>query len=370
MADDRPSGIRLAVVAGVPVYLGWSWLLMAGVIIMIFGPGFAQSRPDLGVLAYGVAGLYAVSLLVAVLTHEGAHAAMARMFGHRVHRVVADLWGGHTAFDPSRGTPGSAAAIAVVGPLANGVLALAAVLAHPFVPPGVPSALVGAFGVINGLLAAFNLLPGLPLDGGQIVEAGVWKVTGRRPLARVVAGWSGRVLTLVTVALLLGIPLLQGQRPSSLSVIWVALVGMFLWRGASSAVEQGKALQALDTIRLDEVITPVPTLSDRASVSELGPTSVPPVVLDRAGIPVGIVMPGSTDAVPVEVRDRTPVSAVTTRQPPEWVVEIGPDGLLDLVRAFQTRRLQVLAVTEGGRLRGVATVESMNRALSRAQPPT
>src|SRR5471032_2027670 len=95
------SGLRLATVGGVPVYIGRSWSFIVVIIVVTYGPQIADGRPDLGLGAYAVALAYAGLLLVSVLAHEAAHAVVATRSGYRVNRVVADLWGGHTAYDSS-----------------------------------------------------------------------------------------------------------------------------------------------------------------------------------------------------------------------------------------------------------------------------
>lgn len=367
--DDPRDGWRIATVAGIPIFIGRSWVILAVVVVALVGPNIAAQRPDLGALAYGVGFLYALGLLVAVLVHEGAHAVTARVFGHEVHRVVADLWGGHTTYDPSRGAPGSAAAIAVVGPLSNALLGLLAFALLPVVPEGVPSGLVGAFAFVNGLLAIFNLLPGLPLDGGQLVEAGVWKLTGSRPRGRVVAGWFGRAVAILVVLWAIGLPLLSGARPDLFRVVWTVLIAGFLWQGASAAINAGTSLGVLARVDPRQVIRPARPVPARATVAEIDGLDTRrsvPVVVDGRGLPIAMLSGPALDGVPAEVRDRTPVSAVMARQPPEWVVPLDgapEDDLVALVRAFQTTRVPLLAVTRQGRLDGVVSAHELGAAL-------
>src|SRR4051795_7808360 len=117
-----PHGWRIGTLAGTPVYLGRSWPVIAVLIVVVFGPNLA--RPDRGAsYGYLLAAGYAVLLLVSVLVHEAAHALAARWRGHPVSRIVADVWGGHTVYDATRSSPTTTAVVAVVGPLANLVLA-------------------------------------------------------------------------------------------------------------------------------------------------------------------------------------------------------------------------------------------------------
>src|SRR5919112_2866379 len=113
-------GWRLGAVRGIPVYLGKSWPIIALVVVVTFAPSVRSSTGQFGgVFGYAVAVAYAVLLLLSVLAHEAGHALVARRFGLRVDRVVADLWGGHTVYDSSTSRPGTSAAISVAGPIAN-----------------------------------------------------------------------------------------------------------------------------------------------------------------------------------------------------------------------------------------------------------
>src|ERR1039458_3298771 len=154
-------GWRVATIGGVPVYIGRSWPVIALIIVGTFGPSIASDRPDLGLGAYGVAVGYAVLLLVSVFAHEASHAVVATRMGYRVNRVVADLWGGHTAYDSSTARPGASALVAIAGPAANALLALVGWAALPAAPPGgITATLVGAVVFTNALVAGVNMLHG------------------------------------------------------------------------------------------------------------------------------------------------------------------------------------------------------------------
>ena len=362
--QEHPRGIRLATIGSVPVYLGWSWLLMGGLIVFIVGPGSAQAHGP--VTGYGIAVVYALALLLSVLAHEAAHAVTARAFGHTVHRVVADLWGGHTAFEAARSTPATAAAIAVVGPLTNAVIAIVCLVASTVLGSGIPGLVLGGIAFVNGALAVLNLLPGLPLDGGQIVEAGVWAVTRDQGRARVVAGVLGRGLVVVIVVVVIGVPLLAGRSPQLTTVLWTALVGSFLWTGATSAIAHGRALQQINRLDVRSLIEPAAPIHRDAPVGELTSLRALPVVVDEAGRPAGVIDHDALRGIAPDDVDRTPVSAVTVAAPEGWAVELVPGHeAVDLVTAFQESRGRVVAVTEGGALRGIVRVERVNAAIGR-----
>ena len=252
-------GWRIASVHGIPVYLGRSWPIIALIIVVTFGPQVRHpaTLSTGGTFGYAVALAYALLLLVSVLAHEGAHAVLARRFGYRVDRVVADLWGGHTVYDSSETRPGASAVIAVAGPLANLALAGVSYLLVPVVGGGVVGLLVGAVMLTNAFVGAFNLLPGLPLDGGFIVDALVWKDTGDRNRGLIVAGWLGRVVTVVVILWLVGWPLLQGDPPSLFTIVWSGLIGAFLWAGATNAIRSGTSRRVIERVSLAQVLRPV-----------------------------------------------------------------------------------------------------------------
>src|SRR5680860_1148145 len=166
-------GWRLATIGGVPVYIGRSWPIIALVIVTTFGPGIASSRPYLGFGAYAVAAAYAVLLLVSVLAHEAAHG------------VVADLWGGHTAYNSSNARPGASALVAVAGPAANALLALIGWLAAPHIGGDITSLLVGAIWFTNAFVAGGRLahsdLIGAP-DGSTAKNTASVEYLAVRPL--------------------------------------------------------------------------------------------------------------------------------------------------------------------------------------------
>lgn len=254
---ERGGGLRLGAPFGVPVYLAASWPVFAVFMVLYFGPQVRHAVPELGTSAYAVAAAYVLLLVLSVFAHEAAHAVTARAGGARVGRIVLDLFGGHTLYEADRLTPGQSALVALVGPLANGVLAALGWAVLPFLPDGVPWLLGAAFVWSNAIVAVFNLVPGHPLDGGHLLDALVWRLTGRRDLGLRVSGWSGRVVALGVVAWFALRPLSLGARPSLVMVAWAGLVGAMLWAGASQAVHAGTQLLAYARVSTADVLVPV-----------------------------------------------------------------------------------------------------------------
>jgi len=362
-SDDRGLGVRIARVAGIPVYLAPSWFVIAVVITAIVAAPLLPTRPLVGV-AVGVT--QALALLACVLVHEAAHAVVARGFGMPVVRIVANVWGGHTSMEAVRTTPGRMALVAAAGPASNAVFALVAWAALPVVTGDVGNRLLHGLVIINGSLAVLNILPGMPLDGGQVLECLVWKATGDRNRGSVVAGWSGRVLTVLLVLWFFVRPVAGGQTVG-FGLLWVLVIASVLWGGATESIRRGHALATIGRLRLGEVMHPAFAVRSDAAVSEL-PTSpgAEVVVVDDHGRPTAYVDGEHLASVPPEARPHTPVSAVASHQHPGWVVAADPAGdLMPAIVVLQEFGIAVGAVVHHGRVVGVVHATDIGKALGR-----
>lgn len=351
-------------VGGAPVRIGYSWLVLAVVVVVAVAPNVKAVRPDLGSGAYAVGLAVALVLLVAVLAHEFAHALVARAFGARVVAIVADLFGGHTSFDGRALGPGRSALVAFAGPLTNGLLGGLFYLFTGAMQNGVPLYLLDRFALVNVFLAAFNLLPGLPLDGGQLVESAVWAATRNRHKGTVVAAWCGRILTVLVVLWWVVLPLARGNGISS-TLIWSLLIASFLWRGASAALTRGQVLGRIDAVSLDQLLVVLPVLRDTDPVA-LAARQAPggAIVVSGAGCPVGLVLPDGIGQVPIERREATPIGAVLVRQPETWVIDTTGDDALPVVQELAGRNIPIAVVRREGRLLGVIQAADVQRVLS------
>lgn len=356
--------------AGAPIILTPSWLLAAAVLTFLFAPTVELRAPNLGVLTYAVAFVFVVLLFASVLVHELAHGIVARARGQHVEEFAITLWGGHTAFSAAAATPATSALVAVVGPVANLVLALGFWIGAQQVPSaGVLGLLLYAGAFANGFVGLFNLVPGLPLDGGQILQAAVWKVTGDRHKGLVVAGWVGRVVAAGVVVWALAVPIVRGYPIDLFTVVWAALIGAFLWSGASGAVTSGRTGRSLERLTVASVgrpATSVPahvTLADadrarsQAQVDEV-------VLMSPDGRPAAYVDRAAAAAVPPEQRAHTPVTAVAAVIPVGAVIDARLQGA-DLVQAVGavTRTSGVVAAVLDGQVTALVVAADVIHAL-------
>lgn len=312
----RPEGIPLGRISGIPVVLAWSWFIIAAFVVVVFGPQVAELYPDIGIGAYGVALAYAVLLAASVLVHELAHALSARVFGWPTTRIVLNLWGGHTQFENFAASPGRSLIVALAGPAANFVLALIGWLALLAIEPaGVVNLLTNILVWANFLVAVFNVLPGLPLDGGRIVESAVWTATGSQEKGTVAAGWTGRIIAVGLIAVVVVVPLLGGGQPSVTTVLVAVVMGGFLWLGASSAITNARMRLRLPEVSAGRLKHPAVGMLAGTSVQQvrrvLGDRPGVAVVLTSPnGVPEAVVDSGALMSVPASQAESTPANAV------------------------------------------------------------
>jgi Zn-dependent protease len=344
---------------GAPIILAPSWLVAAVVLTLVFAPTI-RARADLGPLVYVVALAFVVLLFASVLVHELAHGLMARARGQQPREFVLTLWGGHTAFGGATPTPASSALIAVVGPIANLVLAAGFLaVAQGVETNSLVGLLVWSGCLTNAFVGLFNLIPGLPLDGGFLLEAAVWAVTKNRHTGTVAAGWVGRVVAVGVFAWALVLPLVQGRQPEIYDVVWAALIGAFLWSGASAAVRGGRTQKAVGQITVASVgrratgVGHTESLAHAAAqAAAAGAEEV--VILSPDGRPAAYVDRAAAASVPADAAGTTPVTAVAVPLPGGAVV----DGLLSgqqLVSAVgrATEHSPVVVAVVDGRVVGL-----------------
>lgn len=372
-----PASVRLGTIAGAPVRLSWSWLLIAAVITLAFGPQIQRALPSLGSVAYGVALGYAVLLALSVLVHEAAHALTGRAFGQRTEEIALTLWGGHTQFRSPSARPLDTVLTAMAGPAANLVLAGLAHLAARAVPgPSVPALLLEVTVWANLLLAAFNALPGTPLDGGRMVESAVWAATGSRARGVEAAGWAGRVVAVGVLAAVLGPPTLAGRAPDLFVVLLVAWVALTLWRGADDAVRHGRWSRRLEALRLEQVEAPAIALPEHLSVAEAlaqadgGRRAV--VAVDGAGRPRGVLDHTAAAGLTPARRTTTALAAVAVALAPEAVLvrDDVPAAGPDLAARLADPQTPVWVLTDAhGLVRSVVPRETILAAVDATRRP-
>ncbi len=368
-AQKKSPGLLLGRPFGVPVYVTSSWWIVAVLITLVYG-GIVQSRLALGPSAYLLAFVFAVLLYASVLVHELAHSVVARWYGLPVRRIVLYVLGGVSEIDREAPTPGREFWIAFSGPLLSLVLAAGAFALSVFADPfSVTGELLFQLWIANLLVGVFNLLPGLPLDGGRLLSAGVWKLTGRRHTGSVVAAWGGRVLAVGVVALPFLFAWGAGGTPGPWAVVWGVVLAGFMWMGASEALRNARIRARVPGLRARALARPAVTVpadlalaqADRRA-EEAGAEVV--VVADVQGTPVSVVHPAAAEAISEARRSWVPVSDVARALTAHSVVSadlVGEELLTELTRHPLP---EYLVVENDGALSGVLRASDVNAVMS------
>ncbi len=362
-------GLLLGRVRGFPVLLAPSWVIIAALITLGYGELATDAVPGLGRGAGHLVGLaFAVLFAASILLHELGHAFAADALGLRVRKVVIFLLGGVSEIDPAR-RPRDEFLVAAAGPAVSFALAAGLWAALPAADSDtVPGLLIRLLLWSNIAVALFNVLPGLPLDGGRVLRAGVWGATGSRSRATRVGAWGGRVLAagLLVGALALA---LDGRGATLLMASAVVLAG-FLWLSAgaslrAAAVESGIDALAVGPLIRSAIWAPAGTaLADAvATARHYGAEAI--VVTDGAGAPSAIVDEEQLARLPAPHWPHVPVHAVAAPIAPAAVLSdaLTGDDLLTAMRAAPAAAY--LVVGRGREPLGVLRAVDVARAIHR-----
>ncbi|NGO07206.1 site-2 protease family protein [Streptomyces sp. HC44] len=366
---------------GVPVYVAPSWFLVAALITWVFGGQLDRVLPELGGVRYLVSLFFAVAFYASVLVHELAHTVAALRFKLPVRRIQLQFFGGVSEIEKESETPGREFVLAFVGPLLSLVLGGLFYLALQTVEPGtVPGVLLAGLMISNLIVAAFNLLPGLPLDGGRMLRAVVWKITGKPMSGTIAAAWVGRALAL---SVLVGLPLLTqsgalgadaediGGMDTVMDALLAAILAAIIWTGAGNSLRMARLREHLPELRARSltrravpVETDTPLSEALRRANDAGARAL--VVVDAHGEPLSLVREAAIVGVPEHRRPWVAVSGLAQELTDGMRVsaELAGEELLDVLRA--TPATEYLVVEESGEIYGVLSAADVERAFVKA----
>jgi Zn-dependent protease len=260
---------RIATIRGIPVSVDASWLWIAVLLVVTFWSNLDGTFPNLGsAAAFGFAIFGAVVFFGSVFLHEMAHAVTARIAGIEVYGITLVFFGGFTSARADDKGPGPAFRIAAGGPATSLALAGAFWLVARALEGsgGAVPYLLDSVATVNLFMAGFNALPGLPLDGGRMLQAVVWRITGRPETGTRVAARAG----LVVGAACLVFAFVALTRDDTFRAIWLGIIGLFIFQGARAS-EQRIGLEtrlSLGTVA-DAMDPPPPAVPAELSLSQV-----------------------------------------------------------------------------------------------------
>jgi Zn-dependent protease len=360
--------LRIGRFFGVPLYFAPSWLVIAALLTISYGPFVEQAVTGISassayLLAFGYAALFALC----VLAHELGHTGVSLLLHHPVKRVVIFLLGGVSEIESEPERPRDEFLIALAGPLVSIVLTVAAALGYLAAPhDSMLRVLLLLLAWANGVVVVFNLLPGLPLDGGRVLRAAIWAISRSRLTGTIVGAWAGRILAVVVFVLsLIG--------NSTGRDVFYGLVGaalaFYLWAAAGQSLKHAQVLAKVPTLDLEALLRPgllvPPDLSIDAALRRLwqgGARGL--VIVDGFDRPAAIVDEARVNTVAPDRRPWVPLSDVARPLEDGLILPRGLTGqaLLDAVR--RTPANEYLVVDPDGAPAGILATADLAAALA------
>lgn len=354
-------------IAGIRISINWSWLIVFAIVVWsLVADVFPAENPGLSNATYAVMGVVAALVFfLSILLHELGHALVARRNGMEIEGITLWLFGGVAQFKEMFKSPGAEFRIGIAGPAVSFFLGVAFIGAAALTT--FSTALNGTLfwlGYINLFLLVFNLLPALPLDGGRVLRATLWKVKGDFGWATRIAASFGRFFGYLMIAA--GVLSFIAYR--SVGGVWLALIGWFLLGAAGGERRISRVHEALEGLHVRDLMTREPvvaqadsTLGEFAdSLSSLTRHSTYPVVSDG------------------EVLGLLPFAAVDSRQRAEWDKLLVRDNMigrdrvpvLDSEDGAEHALEELIAgdigralVVKDGQLAGILSLSDLQRAL-------
>jgi Zn-dependent protease len=217
------AGWRIGSLFGIPIRIAPSWFIVLAVVTYAYGNNWLMMDWDTTVV-WTAAVTMSMALFGSVLLHELGHSLVARSQQIPVQSITLFMFGGVANISQESRTPGQAFQVAIAGPAVSFALFILLALLDLVLPQASPGGTVVAnLAGLNLLLALFNMIPGLPLDGGQVLKATLWKLTGSR-LAGV--RWAARAGWLLS-GLAIALSLYGVIRYGMVSLLWMTLIGWF-----------------------------------------------------------------------------------------------------------------------------------------------
>jgi Zn-dependent protease len=345
------NNIRVGNLFGIPFYVNPSWFLVLGLVTLSYGTGLAEQFPMLPVGTSWVLGLVTALLLFgSVLAHELGHSFVALQQGIGVKSITLFLFGGLASLEKESETPGDAFWVAIAGPLVSLVISGSVTLVAALTGISGPlAAILGVLASVNMALALFNLIPGLPLDGGNILKALVWKITGNPYKGMKFAGRVGQVFGWGAIA--------SGLLPLALFGaginFWNVLIGWFLLQNAGQAAQYGSVQDKLAGLTAaDAVIAESPVVLQSLTLREFADQRILDeknwrkfLVTDDSRQLVGAIAVDDLKTIPSTAWAETLVQALVTPIEPSLTVSCDRP-LSEVVQLLEERKLTALSVVQ------------------------
>ncbi|PZS07799.1 MAG: hypothetical protein DLM55_10015 [Acidimicrobiales bacterium] len=317
---SRSRGVSVGSVARIPLFIAPSWLFAATVLLFGYVSHLRYRVPELNLPAAYLTAAAAVGLVFSsVLLHELAHAVVARWHGVGVEAVTLWMLGGYTEMSKEPATPRAEFQIAAAGPLTSALLCgVGAAGAWTSFTPSWLAELCGYFALTNAAIAIFNALPGLPLDGGAMVRAFMWRLWQDSARATIAAARAGQALAVFMLGFSFGL-LYKDSGINTGVLVLVFVIPFFLWSAASHTVRRTRINQRLSRLTAAGLAKPAVVVASNISLANALKAAAEGgdarIVVHEAGSLTGIVVEAIVHATPLERHEHIPVGQLARTLP-------------------------------------------------------
>ncbi|MFO7964355.1 MAG: site-2 protease family protein [Desulfobacterales bacterium] len=366
------NSVRLFSLLGFEVKIDLSWIFIAILITWSLSTGFFPFHyKNLSTSTYWLMGIIgALGLFLSIIVHEFSHSIVARRYGLPMKGITLFIFGGVAEMGDEPTSPKTEFLMAVAGPLASIGIALVFLAIYlsgqtGWLPRPI-SAVVGYLALINGVLAAFNLVPAFPLDGGRILRSALWKFKDNirwatRVSASIGSGFGIMLIVLGLMSILMG---------NLIGGMWWGLIGFFLYSAAKSSYQQLLTRRALEGEQVSRFMKTDPiTVPSDATISTLVNDYIYKFhfkmfpVIDSDRNLIGYVTTKQVKEIPKEKWPDIHVVDIVRGPDEENTVGASEDAMKALAMMSKSRQSRLL-VADGNRLLGVITLKDLLEFLS------
>ena len=363
MNGTQSGSFRFARIAGIDLRLHYTWIVIAILIVISLVAQFRLTNADWSTLTVWISAIITGLLFFAgLILHELSHAVVARARGLPVNRITLFLLGGVAQIEREPESASTEFLMAIAGPLMSvlfGFLCLA--IAHfvfgwtPWTLAHTPGgAIFEWLGYINFMLAAFNMIPGFPLDGGRVLRSIIWWMTGSADRATRIAAGIGQIVGWLFIIYSF-FRLFTGQ---GIGAIWLAIIGWFLIQAAGNSLAARRSQSALTGLKVSDAMSrDCVTVPSNISLQDfvdmyLLRTGERCFVVQDQGYLVGMITPHNVRQVPRE--DWTRTSVRVAMMPLAQLHTLTPDlPLFQALEQMTREDINQMPVVSNGNLLGV-----------------
>jgi len=358
---------RVASIFGIPIKVDVSWVVILFLLTATFAVNFSREHPSLGwptwlSMGFALAGL----LFGSVLAHELSHALIALREGISIRGITLFIFGGAAEMVDEPPHARAELKVAIAGPVMSIALAIGFGGLYSIGLGWFPPAILGVVGhlaFMNGVLAAFNLVPGFPLDGGRVLRAVLWGIWGDLRFATRTASALGSGFGVLII--LLGLVYIL-RYENLIGAVWYLFIGLFLRSAARASYQQILLRDLLKGVKAGDVMSrEVVAVSPEATLAEIVDGVVLPTGLANLPVVEGTRLVGHLGLPEIRSVDRSRWGEVRAREvmrmdlPPAVSIEDDATGLLSLA----ARDDVLIPVLDGDRFVGVITRPDLMRRI-------